>query len=86
MLKSLQWMCLLALVACATPKSRPVEVKDPAGDPGESDARMVSPYSAEPCICMKIYQPVCAKGITYGNSCEAECQGHSQWQEGACKR
>lgn len=54
-------------------------------DPGESDARQVSPYTVKPCFCMKIYQPVCAGGITYGNSCEAECAGHKKWTEGPCK-
>jgi hypothetical protein len=53
--------------------------------PTESNAKPVSPLTVEPCYCMKIFQPVCAEGITYGNSCEAECHGHKSWSEGACK-
>lgn len=27
------------------------------------------------CVCTNEYNPVCANGKTYGNSCEADCQG-----------
>jgi hypothetical protein len=50
-----------------------------------NEAPTVNPESAEPCVCMKIYQPVCADGVTYGNSCEAECEGHKKWTEGTCE-
>lgn len=53
--------------------------------PTESDTTQVSPYAVEPCVCMKIYRPVCAEGRTFGNSCEAECNGHTKWTEGTCK-
>lgn len=68
---------LLILVGCTS--------NDPKSTPTESDAKPVSPYTAEPCICMKIYRPVCAEGRTFGNSCEAECNGHTKWTEGMCK-
>lgn len=53
---------------------------------GESEAKPVSPYTVRPCYCMKIFQPVCAGGQNYGNSCEAECHGHKKWTEGTCKK
>ncbi|OUR95289.1 hypothetical protein A9Q84_15730 [Halobacteriovorax marinus] len=37
------------------------------------------------CICMEIYQPVCARdGTTYANACEASCQGLS-FKNGECR-
>lgn len=37
-------------------------------------------------ICTAIYQPVCGcNNKTYGNSCEAEARGISQYTEGECK-
>jgi hypothetical protein len=53
---------------------------------GESDAQQVSPYTVKPCYCMKIFKPVCADGKNYGNSCEAECNGHKTWTEGSCAK
>lgn len=38
------------------------------------------------CGCPEIYAPVCGcNGVTYGNSCEAECVGVSSYSEGACQ-
>lgn len=74
----MKYILLIALiVSCSTKKS-----ETPSA--GESDAQQVSPYTVKPCYCMKIFQPVCAGGQTYGNSCEAECQGHKTWKEGPC--
>lgn len=38
------------------------------------------------CICTKQYDPVCAYGETYGNACEASCQGFhpDEYTPGAC--
>ena len=37
------------------------------------------------CICTTIWQPVCGcDGVTYGNSCEAECAGIDEYEEGEC--
>ena len=76
----MKWILLLALlsVACTTDKKKAPE------SAGESDSKPVSPYTVEPCYCMKIFKPVCANGQTFGNSCEAECQGHKKWTEGDC--
>lgn len=71
----MKWLILLALVSCSTPK---------APTPTESEAKPVSPLTVEPCYCMKIFQPVCANGVNYGNSCEAECHGNKTWTEGNC--
>lgn len=37
------------------------------------------------CICPEVYAPVCANGKTYGNSCEAQCAGETEWVEGECE-
>lgn len=37
------------------------------------------------CICPAVYAPVCSSfGITYGNDCEAECAGVTEYTYGEC--
>jgi hypothetical protein len=36
------------------------------------------------CICMMIYEPVCHEGKTYGNACQAKCEGVKKFKPGAC--
>jgi hypothetical protein len=80
----MKYILLLALVfACTTKKDQKIP-PGPEVSAGESDARPVSPYTVKPCYCMKIFKPVCADGVNYGNSCEAECQGQTTWTEGHC--
>lgn len=39
-----------------------------------------------PCDCPAIFEPVCGNnGITYSNSCFAECDGITQYEEGECE-
>ena len=36
--------------------------------------------------CITLYEPVCGcNGKTYGNSCEAESRGITEYAEGACE-
>ena len=78
-------LTLLILGACTTSqKEGPKTTPAPVESPTESDARPVSPYTVQPCYCMKIFRPVCVDGRTFGNSCEAECTGAKTWQEGPC--
>lgn len=86
----MKYLILLSLIACSTPKEKTPVEETPEREriviPTESEAKPVSPYTVQPCYCMKIFEPVCAKGQTYGNSCEAECQGNTTWSEGPCSK
>lgn len=38
-----------------------------------------------PCVCPALYEPVCGvNGLTYGNACEADCDGVAVASEGRC--
>lgn len=78
----MKYLVLALLLACSTAKKDEPKVEAA----GESDAKPVSPYTVQPCQCMKIYMPVCANGQPYGNSCEAECHGHKTWTDGPCPK
>jgi hypothetical protein len=79
----MKWLILLTLFACASQK-KTQDAPVTGSSATESESKPVSPLTVEPCFCMKIFQPVCAGGQNYGNSCEAECQGHKTWTEGNC--
>jgi len=50
-------------------------------DIGSGDTR-----SDGSCVCPRIYRPVCGvDGLTYSNSCEANCAGIAIAQDGACE-
>ena len=74
---------LLFVFSCAT-EEKVVEQTPTEEAAPESNSKPVSPYTVKPCYCMKIFRPVCAGGMNYGNSCEAECHGHTTWTEGKC--
>lgn len=86
---SMKWFILTALfafVSCShndAPKA-PTTEATAASAATESEAKPVSPLTVQPCFCMKMYQPVCAGGQNFGNSCEAECAGHTKWADGDC--
>lgn len=80
----MKWLLLLALFSCTTHKAPEAPTAVEASAATESAAKPASPLTVEPCYCMKIFQPVCANGVNYGNSCEAECHGNKKWTEGNC--
>ena len=81
----MKYILILALVVACSTQEKKVEVAAPAETTTtESEAKPVSPYTVQPCYCMKIFKPVCAGGMNYGNSCEAECHGHKKWIDGYC--
>lgn len=42
--------------------------------------------AAEGCMCTRQFDPVCGcNEKTYGNACEAECHGITNYTKGACK-
>lgn len=92
----MKFLALLFLISCATQtttnevtpgtENATTENAPVQNVPTESNAQPVSPYTVKPCYCMKIFQPVCADGKPYGNSCEAECQGHKTWKDGQCPK
>ncbi len=83
----MKWLLLLSLFACASHHEKAdLSQAKPETAPTESNAKPVSPLTVEPCYCMKIFQPVCANGQDYGNSCEAECHGNKAWTDGHCKK
>ena len=69
----MKWLVLLTLFACNTQQEPTVETE------ALNDEEAVS------CVCNKIFQPVCAEGRTFPNSCEAECQGFKDWKDGSCE-
>jgi hypothetical protein len=36
------------------------------------------------CFCTMQYSPVCAAGKSYGNECQARCDGQTTWTPGEC--
>lgn len=82
----MKWFFLLTLVTLisCSHKDAPKTEAAAASTATESEAKPVSPLTVQPCYCMKMYQPVCAGGQNFGNSCEAECAGHTKWTEGDC--
>lgn len=83
----MKYVLILALVvACSTKEKKKEEPAPHTGAAAEAlDVKPgKSPYTVKECYCMKIFKPVCADGQNFGNSCEAECQGHKTWTDGYC--
>jgi hypothetical protein len=70
---------LILAIACSKPA---IQHHSRPAPPATSTQK--SPFTVEPCYCMKIFKPVCGSDrVTYGNSCEAECKKVS-WKDGPC--
>lgn len=86
----MKYLLMFALVvACSTKEKKEEAAPTPAPHTGAAAEAMdvkpgKSPYTVKDCFCMKIFRPVCAGGNNYGNSCEAECNGHKTWTDGYC--
>ena len=48
------------------------------------DCNMLYTTTVDDCLCPEIYESVCAKGMTYSNACQAECQGIYIYDAGEC--
>lgn len=85
-MKFLLIISLVFAVSCSTKTEEKKEALPHTGAYAEqADVKPTkSPYTVKECYCMKIFKPVCAGGNNYGNSCEAECHGHTAWTEGHC--
>jgi hypothetical protein len=69
-----------ALIEC---KSAPTG--DPKGDGILNDQCLEKPQAD--CMCTRQYAPVCGcNNKTYGNSCEAECNGITSYSDGECAK
>jgi hypothetical protein len=71
-------LMFILVISCSSQNTQKVSSE------ASSQGQAPSPYTVKPCYCMKIFQPVCAEGQNFGNSCEAECKGHKTWSEGPC--
>lgn len=69
-MKKILWICSLLLITAACKKERKGCVETAKPD----------------CMCTLQYAPVCGcNGKTYGNSCEAECYGITEYTQGPCR-
>lgn len=68
---------LLLVISCANQNSSTISSDSTKLNKSENK-------EAQQCICMLIYDPVCSEGKTYGNACEAKCQGIKKYTKGAC--
>ncbi|MBT3583284.1 MAG: hypothetical protein HN509_00140 [Halobacteriovoraceae bacterium] len=57
-------------------------------EPGKKPAQVTTENNASgvhvSCLCTMQYDPVCADGVTYSNTCMAQCENITFWTAGAC--
>ena len=55
------------------------------GSKSSSDSSSKQRASSDPCICTRIYLPVCSvKGETFASQCQADCMGQEVQHDGEC--
>ena len=56
----------------------------PVSSTASSSSISSSSAPSDGCYCTMQYSPVCAAGKTFGNECQARCEGHTTWTPGEC--
>lgn len=79
-------LLLLTLILSCAPQGATVNTEAPVvPEEHVQDLHQETEIPPAECNCIKIFRPVCAEGRTFGNSCEAECNGFPSWTPGECK-
>ncbi len=90
LLKALNCQLILSVLlfslvtSCATKSETSTDLKTNNEEMAKKSEPLKAP-TLKNCICVKMYMPVCGNDKkTYGNACEADCQG-VKYTQGACE-